>query len=141
MKVAFYKSRHRLFDALVRMWSRKAYSHCELIVESFNGQTTCLSSSFRDGGVRMKTITLDPSRWDIVDVPFFVPKSRAHEWSKAHEGQGYDVLGLLGFVVRPIRGSSKRWVCSEAVADVLGFADSWRFDLAVLHSVLTRQKA
>lgn len=140
MKVAFYKARRTLFDTIVRLWTRAPYSHCELVLNHVAGdEYTCVSSSFRDGGVRIKVITLEPDRWDIVDVPFDVHPQEPYAWVFRHRDEGYDAWGLLGFVFRPIQGEPQSWFCSEAVADILGFPDPWRFDLATLFAVLTRR--
>ena len=48
----------RLGDWLIRKFTRSPYSHCEIAVDKGNGQYDCYSASLRDGGVRMKTMTL-----------------------------------------------------------------------------------
>jgi len=138
VQVAFYKGRSRLFNRLVSWWLRGPYSHCELLLESMgNGRYLCASSSFMDGGVRLKVIELHPDRWDIVTISAAAQSAR--EWFYAHQGEGYDVLGLLGFVWRRTADDRGRWFCSEALAASMGYADPWRFDPCVLHAALTTQ--
>lgn len=91
-----------------------------------------------DGGVRSKDIFLDPQHWDILEIEGDVEK--AQEWFNAHKGQPYDVLGLLGFIFRVLGQSKRRWFCSEAIAEMLGIEDSWRFDPCVLYVTLKRKK-
>lgn len=86
-----------------------------------------------DGGVRVKHIDLHPDRWDLVEVP---DTPAAWDWLRAREEEKYDLLGLFGFVWRRQTGGSRKWFCSEAVADMLGFPESWRFDPMILHSAL-----
>ncbi|GAA4425762.1 hypothetical protein [Acidovorax lacteus] len=137
MQVAFYKGRKRLFNRLVSWWLRGPYSHCELVVRIDGaGQASCLSSSFVDGGVRLKCMWLNPEHWDVVPLPGYVSPSVAYQWAYDHAGAGYDVLGLIGFVWRPQRGAPRRWFCSEAVAAVLGYPEPWRFDPMTLWAAL-----
>lgn len=56
-----------------------------------------------------------------------------------HCGQGYDLLGLVGFVARVLGQDKSRWVCSEAVAAMLGVPDAWRFDPCSLWAALSRE--
>lgn len=140
MKIAFYKGKKRIFNLLTSWWLRGRYSHCELILrENPNGSCLCVSSSFMDGGVRSKEIFLDPDHWDILEIEGDVVY--AQKWFDSHKGQPYDVLGLVGFIFRVLGQSKSRWFCSEAIAEMLGLLDSWRFDPCVLYAALyERQK-
>jgi hypothetical protein len=141
MQVAFYKGRSRLFNRLVSWWLRGPYSHCELVIRvDSQGRAHCLSSSFLDGGTRIKLMVLDPDHWDVLPVHAAVPAGRAYSWAHRHAEAGYDLLGLLGFVWRRQQGDKARWFCSEAVADVLGIPEPWRFDPCALHAVLASQQ-
>lgn len=136
MKLAFYKGRKRLFNRLTAWWLKGNYSHVELILDTDkNGLAICASSSMMDGGVRIKHMRLDPEHWDIVQVSGDTAKAWA--WMKKHEGQKYDYLGLVGFIAHVLGHSKSRWVCSEAVADMLGMPESWRYDPCILHSAVT----
>lgn len=129
MQVAFYKGTTRVFNRGVSWWLRGPYSHCELVLwTSPDGLSLCLSSSFMDGGVRAKWMALDPAHWDLVPVPAHCSQAAALKWFYAHEGDDYDVWGLVGFVWRPIAGQRDKSFCSEAVAAMLGFAEPWRMD-------------
>lgn len=138
MKVAFHKGRKRLFDRVVSWWLRGPYAHCELVTHIDEwGIAYCISSSFLDGGVRTKYMVLNPEHWDLIDVG--EPAVSISDWCLDHLGKPYDVRGLLGFIWRRERGSQRKWFCSEAVADMLGFPQPWRFDPVSLHAALSRK--
>ena len=138
MQVAFYKGRKRLFNRVTSWWLRGPYSHCELILgTSPSGLTICASSSFMDDGVRVKHMVLDPSHWDLIDIAGDVDS--AWLWLQQHGGQHYDLLGLAGFIARVLGHDKAKWVCSEAVAAMLGIPDAWRFDPCSLWAALTRR--
>lgn len=126
--IAFYKGKKRLFNKLTAWWTQGEYSHCELIESFIEGDlAVCHSSSFMDGGVREKLINLEKDKWDIVSIPVCDgTKATAIEWFKKHQGDKYDLLGLLGFIWTPTRHSIDKWFCSEAVAEAISFEESWR---------------
>ena len=135
MKVAFYKGKTRLFNRLVSWYLNSPYSHCEIILE--DSTSTCGSSSFLDGGVRIKQIYLDLNHWDILDIDLSIQDQiLVRAWFEVHSGQGYDVLGMLGFLFRREQGSKNKWFCSEAIAEALGYSESFRFDPPTLYSLL-----
>lgn len=135
MYVAFYKGRKRLFNRLTAWWLGGDFSHCELVL-GFDpiGRAICASSSMMDGGVRVKHMTLDPSHWDVVPVSGSL--TAAWGWMNKHTGAGYDFLGLFGFVARFVGHDKSKFVCSEAVAEMLGMTDGWRFDPCSLYAAL-----
>lgn len=138
MDIAFYKGRKRIFNRLVSWWTQGHYSHCEL-VEFYheNGSAKCWSSSAMDGGVRSKTIEFNKDHWDIVTINISEEdREKAIQWFKDHEGQKYDYMGLVGFVVASVAHTKTKWYCSEAVAESLGVVDSWRIHPNLLHAVL-----
>lgn len=135
MQAAFYKGRTRLFNRVCSWWLRGPYSHCELIVGvDLQGRSICASSSFMDGGVRIKAMHLDPAHWDLVEVAG--DSAKAWGWAADRDGDGYDLLGLAGFIARVLGHDKRRWFCSEAVAAMLGMPDPWRFDPCSLYAAL-----
>ena len=139
MHVAFYKAPGELADRAIRAWLRGPYSHCELVFELVaDGPSLCVSSSMRDGGVRSKRILLDAASWDVVLVDADV--AAAWAWAAEHAHEGYDTLGLVGFVWRPEAGDRSKWFCSEAVGAMLGYPQSWRFDPCALHAILSKSR-
>lgn len=142
LRAAFYKGTHAglpgVYNRLVRWWTRSPYSHVELIF--FDGgpaaDSQAASSSYMDGGVRFKWFTFDPALWDFVDLPEAMAKP-ALAWFDAHEGEAYDLLGNVHFVLSAIGGERGKWFCSEAVGAALGMPDPDRFDPGTLHAALT----
>lgn len=130
IKIALYKGTRAgaagIYNRAVRAWTKGPYSHCELIAQEHDdGTVTCWGSSFSDHGVRKKTMPLDPLKWDVIEVPGAL--ADAVEWFEAHTGDGYDIVGNVGFICRPVADDSSKWFCSEAVMAALGYADAWRF--------------
>lgn len=91
-----------------------------------------------DGGVRVKHMQLNPENWDLLPVAGHAEDAWA--WVRQYAGAQYDLLGLLGFVARVLGHDQKRFLCSEAVAAMLGFQDPWRFDPCSLHVALSRKQ-
>lgn len=140
MKIAFFKGIQpgfgpALFDHLVHWWCAGPYSHCAIVVGANpDGTTTIASSTFLGGGVGYQSVTLDPANWDVLDAPGDLEAAKA--WIEAHEGQGYDVIGLLRYVGPRGDGEKRKWYCSEAVCAALGWDEPWRFDPNSFASVL-----
>lgn len=138
--VLLYKGRKRLFNRFVSAWCRSPYSHCELVLgREDDGSYLCGSSSFLDGGVRVKAIKLDADHWDAFVIPG--DDAKASAWFMEHWGEGYDVLGLFGFIFRWIKGWRKSWFCSEACSAALGYDEPWRFDVATFASMVHKEGA
>jgi hypothetical protein len=135
MKIAFYKGTRpglaAIYSIGVRKWTQSKYSHCELI---FNDGVAA-SSSFSDGGVRFKEIEFDPEHWDIFDLPDAL-EANARKWFKDHEGDKYDVLGNVRFVIGFVRSHERKWFCSEAMGAALGIQDPWRYSPGDLYIAL-----
>ena len=135
-RIAFYKGTRPgiagLYNRLGRWLDHGPYSHCELVFsDGMSG-----SSSFMDGGVRIKFIGYTSvDCWDFVNLPAQY-EADARKWFVEHDGQKYDVMGninaLLGFVPH----SSDKSFCSEAIAESLGLNDGWRYKPNGLAAVL-----
>jgi hypothetical protein len=135
MKVAFRKGRDGLMGLLIRLRTLSAYSHCELVLEGGLGQESqCFSASWLDGGVRLKTITLDPGRWDIVEVAAGPDQHSFLERALREATKPYDTWGALMWGTAFARAEAKkRWFCSEICAYALGLAEPWRYSPGGLH--------
>lgn len=115
MKVAFYKAKGIVGNALVRWWTKSAYSHCELVLPS--GE--CVSSSLMDGGVRTKMIDLDPAKWDVIDVPWANEVTVMFHLGRT-DGQPYDWWAMIGSMLFNRRShATKAAFCSEWCAEAL----------------------
>jgi hypothetical protein len=142
MIIALYKDNTHLFNRLTAWWTKGEYSHAEIIFRS--GESG--SASFRDKGVRLKTIdySKNPSRWD-----FLVPPSQlcldepvVYEYIKrlqAH-GTGYSVKGLAGFVWQALSEDTKRDFCSEVCMRALGTTEAWRCHPNLIAPTLMRER-
>lgn len=139
-RIAFYKTVppgwRGLYNRLIRWWDQSPYSHVELIFSD----GAMASSSWMDGGVRIKTgVVPTPGHWDIFDLPpELEPAARA--WFEQHKGQPYDLWTQLHFVWGPIRDDRSSWFCSEACAGALGFSEPWRFSPGALATTYPHYK-
>jgi len=137
---AFYRGRAkkrfslaRLGDWLTRRVTRGPYSHCEIAVAIGDGLYRCYSSSFRDGGVRIKTMPLPGNKWDLISLD--IACAQVMTFHDRHIGKPYDWRGVLGFVFYN-RDSRNKWFCSEYCAAALGFSEAWRISPSLLHALL-----
>lgn len=136
MRLAFYRGTRPgvagVYNRGVRVVTKGKYSHCEAIFS--DGMSA--SASFADGGVRFKLIIYDPAHWDFIEIPD-VLEPRIRKWFEDHDGDLYDLLGNVHFLV-PFVGDSKfRWCCSEALGAAIGLADAWRFHPNSLYAILS----
>lgn len=140
ISVAFYKANSSLLDKAVAWWSNGPYSHCEVIISYVGeGLYLCASSSPHDGGVRFKEIAINEEEWDVVGVEGNL--GLVQGWFVGHVGAKYDYLGLFGFVFRRGVQDQRRWFCSEAIAESLGYPSPWRYDPNTLFDLMAIRKA
>lgn len=130
LRVAFRVGDLRLFARVIHAWDRTDVSHCEVATAWRGLDHRCLSASMLDKGVRAKDLALGDAKWRVYEVPH--DPLEAEAWFAEHEGDRYDVLGLLGFVIRPIKGWLRAFFCSEACAAMLGLAEPWRYSPRLL---------
>jgi len=123
---ALYHGAGRWDDRLVRFRTGSIYSHVELLQgDDGYGGRRAISSSGRDGGVRIKHIDFHPDRWDMVRLEGWC---RPDAWERAcrHLGAPYDWSGILGTFGLPIwRQSREAWWCSELLAYAVGLSHPW----------------
>jgi len=117
IKLAMYKGKGMLGNAIVRAWTRSPYSHCELIDTDIGRY---MSSSMMDGGVRAKAMELKPWHWDVIDLPWADADAVLRHYA-ATKGQGYSWVDLLRnqMLNRPF-DQRDRSFCSEWCAAALG---------------------
>lgn len=137
MKLALYKGTRPglagVYNRLVRWWTASPYSHCELVFSD----GMCASSSWMDGGVRLKRIEFDPAKWDVIAIEG--DEAAALSWFFDHDMDGYDLLGMFWFVFGGLRQDRRKWTCSEACGAALQIKDPWRFDPCQL-GILVQQR-
>ena len=118
--LAFYKANCKKAhwdDKIINWWTGSiGFSHVEIVIDYENGKMVMLSSSPRDGGVRMKEHRYDESIWEYVEVDLTL--SHVMNIFKLTDGAKYDWMGILGFVI-PFKDSTKDWFCSEWCSNVL----------------------
>lgn len=136
IRVCFRYGDHRAFARLVCAWRGGDSAHCEVAFDWRAQAHDCVSASWLDGGVRIKTIDLPADKWRIYEMP--ADRNRALAWAAQHAGERYDTLGLLGFVMRRIKGWRRAWFCSEVAADVMYLPEPYLYDLRALESVCGR---
>lgn len=151
-----------VFNRLIRWRYQGRVSHCEIVFEpgdgvdsdmpdgtcqpAADGALWCASSVAwerlpawsmyrpgKRGGVRFKRITLDPARWDV--IPVAGSAAAAASWAADHQGEPYSwrlVAQAIAWLVTVATGAVQ-WVCSQACAAMLGYAQPWRFDPCVLY--------
>lgn len=136
-RIAFYKGTHAgikgCYNRLVRWWTRGPYSHVEVVFSD----GLCGSASYIDGGVRYKRMDFDQAKWDILPLPVGW-EAEARRYFDAHEGEGYDLLGNLHFLLGFVSDDRGRKFCSEAAAEALGLQQGWRFEPNALYRVVQR---
>lgn len=125
-RIAFYKGTRPglagLYNRLGRFFDHGPYSHCELVFN--NGMSG--SSSFMDGGTRIKYIGYTSGDWDFVDIPARY-EDAAWRWFVDYRGKKYDVMGNIQAAFGWVPHSQDKWFCSEAIAASLGLKESWRY--------------
>jgi len=131
MKLAFYKGPGNWLDKLIRIatWSR--FSHCELVVSEFS-----MSSSPRDGGVRIKQIDFDPTHWEFISIPG--SSKIAVDWFLKHDQAPYDYLGAFKTILPFMPNSERKWFCSEAIATALVLPNARKFTPKKLYEYYTQ---
>lgn len=124
---------HRVCDALTKFFTRGKYSHCEIVVHLHGNKYRCYSSSYRDGGVRVKAMALDSDKWDL--LPLAVSQSQIERYFRATDGAGYDLIGALGCVAG-LRQHPNRYFCSEWCFNAItGNQEGWRVSPVMLAEI------
>ncbi len=140
MYAAFYKGTRPgiqgYFNKICRWWLRGDFSHTELIFS--DGLSA--SSSFIDGGVRLKQIDYDYERWVI--YPVIGDEQKARNFVNGLLGLRFDIVGLLGHALPHKPQSQNKWFCSELVlaallvANELPYYDAFRADPCNLEALV-----
>ncbi len=124
-EIIFYRHKHgKLLDHTIGWLTWGQYSHVEFkLTDGPNARGPCISSSWRDGGVRWKHIDLDSGKWTRYHInPKVLPMEKElaiGEWALTQKGRKYDTLGVL---MVPFTWWKKklfrlaRWFCSELVS-------------------------
>ena len=115
-------------DIAIKLTTRNYYSHIELLMTPLVPPTgICISASKRDGGVRTKSITFKPERWDFLYVPD-LHGGEMYQRALRFDGMPYNALGAVASLVDLDMGSTKSWFCSELMAYLCEMPRPHRFD-------------
>lgn len=123
LALAFYTGEGTAIDAMIRRTTASRYSHVELVdqARSTPGTMRAVSASWRDGGVRVKTIEVKDGHWDLVEVPWALEEAFAIAAGQA--GGRYDLAGMVRTQVLPRRAPKAGWwFCSQLLAWALGLS-------------------
>lgn len=119
VKLALYKGRGGIGNAIVRWWTGSIYSHCELVVDGL-----CYSSSVMDKGVRRKQIDLADGKWDLVDLPW-ADRDVVVEYFQDTDHHAYGWLGLItAQLFNRNQGVAGTQFCSQWCASAAGIPNA-----------------
>jgi len=113
MRLALYKGKGQIGNALIRWWCRSIYSHCEIVIDGIG-----YTSSLRDGGVRAKRIDWRAEHWDFVELTG-ASEANVKQLYAQTLGEPYGWLDLLKRQVFNRPGDDAGWFCSEWCAAAL----------------------
>ena len=116
VQIAFYHGNKTLFDKAIAWWQKVRgekywrYTHVEIVI---NG--VWVSSSPRDGGVRIGHISVNLNNWDIVNLSNNKALcNRLMQLAEQEKGKKYDWLGIFLAQLIPLHIQNRsRWFCSE----------------------------
>lgn len=116
LRIAFYKAEYGNWqDKTISTVTFSPYSHCEIVFP--NGE--CASSSSRDGGVRVKYITLG-EHWDVFELNGEFSEQYIRYWFSINDGDEYDWVGAIASAFSIDLSTENKKYCSYACAVVLG---------------------
>ena len=129
---------YRIFDNITKFFTRGKYSHCEIVIPLHDNRYECYSSSYRDGGVRVKVMALDDSKWDL--IPLDITHKQVREYFDATQDAGYDLIGALGCVAG-LRQHPTNYFCSEWCFNAInGSEQGWRFSPVQLYAIFNKTR-
>jgi hypothetical protein len=126
----------------IRWLTSSIYSHSEVCIgDPTSGEVVeCASSSGVEGGVRSKSMSLSPDKWDFVPVPW-VSESDVRKALEEYSGAKYDFVGCSRFLLPfMLRESATKWFCSEFAGYIMGYKEAWRFSPADLHMIVSNHQ-
>jgi hypothetical protein len=138
VRLAVYKGKGLIGNALIRWWKKTKYSHCELVIDSPTATLGDIqigySASLMDGGVRAKAIEFEPDHWDFIELPWADPDSVIAHYEKT-KSNFYGIIDLFWgqFFNRPSDKGGD--FCSEWCAAALGIPSPHVHDPASLFEI------
>ena len=128
--LAFYKGTKKenldslLADNIICKITRSRFSHVELVLYKNKKEDTykCLSSSFRDKGVRLTNIDIYSGSWEVLKIPLSksITLESALTYYENNKNKEYDLLGLFCTLSDRLKTNNKdKLFCSELIAEIL----------------------
>jgi len=125
VKIAFYKKHTSLYTRgitlvqTLQFTSKPQLIHCEFVIGK-----QWYTSSYNDGGVRVREISGESGNWDFIylDIPIN-GIDKARRFLEGEMGKEYDIEGIFLAQLFPLNiDSPQRWFCSEIVSEALMIA-------------------
>lgn len=115
VQLALRKDDTRIGARFIQWWTGSTYSHCELVVDG-----VCYSSSVMDKGVRAKAIELEPTKWDVIELPW-ADAQRIVRYFKETDSNTYGWISLMfSQMFNRNQTDKSSQFCSEWCAAALG---------------------
>jgi hypothetical protein len=137
IKLRFYRAfqkKSTLVDWLIGVFTLSRYSHVEIEVNNVS-----MSTSFRDGLTRAKTIDYTKAEWNTISIN--APQELVDNIKKIfnrYSGKKYDKIGALASSIGMCIDNDKVF-CSEFVAECLGIEKPCKFNPGSLYRHLTKK--
>ena len=110
------------FDALIKWWTRTAYSHAALCYGQMHRKDLKIEALLT--GVRQAKLEDYPGNWiiDCLELPDIPEDLHTEIWEEARKylGRKYDFKGVLSFLWKYFRQNPEAFFCSELIETVLG---------------------
>jgi len=104
----------------IKRFTFGSYSHVSLVFDMGNGRVEEIEALQGKGVVRHAPNSADEFVFDEMMVPLTQEQVlEAHECAGSLVGDGYDWLGVFGFIRRKKMHNPDKWFCSELCAYVL----------------------
>lgn len=108
-------------ESIIRFRLFSKYSHAELMIGDVS-----YSSSARDGGVRSKLININSGNWDVHYFEMTEEEvNKALLWFSQNNTKSYDWINAIRYAIPFLRQSKDKFICFEAVAEMLGIPDAY----------------
>ena len=132
IKLALYVGKGKIGNWVIRKWTGRQESHCELVVDGL-----AYSSSIQDKGVRAKYIEWDPAHWKFIPIPWASKESILKHYSETKDNK-YAFFSLLTsqiFNMNVDDGNAD--FCSEWCARALGLPNPNTYNPGTLAELVT----
>ena len=132
VKLALYVGKGKIGNWVIRKWTGRQESHCELVVDEL-----AYSSSIQDKGVRAKYIEWNPSHWKFIPIPWASKETILKHYSETKDNK-YAFSSLLTSQIfnRNVDDGNADF-CSEWCARALGLPNPNTYNPGTLAEFVT----